>query len=60
MEITCKNAHKQGIWVGICGELGGNFDATEKLLKLGIDEFSISPSKILAMRKAISESTANN
>lgn len=49
------NAHSAGIWVGICGELGADISLTETLLKMGIDELSVSPSEILKVRKCIRE-----
>ena len=50
------NAHRHGIWVGICGELGSDTALTERFLKMGIDELSVSPSAILPLRKIILES----
>lgn len=57
IDLTCKNALQAGIWVGICGELGANIELTEKLLRMGINEFSVSSSKILKVRKKIRESS---
>lgn len=56
IEMVCKNAHAHGIWVGICGELGSNAEAAAQLLQFGVDEFSVSPTKILPMREIISNS----
>ena len=42
IEMTAKNAHKAGIWVGICGELGADLSLTETFLRMGIDELSVS------------------
>lgn len=53
LEITIKNAHEQGIWVGICGEMAGDFTMTETLLNMGFDELSVSPKLILSLRKKI-------
>lgn len=47
------NAHKAGIWAGICGELGADITLTEKFLDMGIDELSVSPGCILPIRKII-------
>ncbi|MBR4374361.1 MAG: hypothetical protein IKP49_08385, partial [Treponema sp.] len=47
------NGHKHGCWVGICGELGADLELTEKFVKMGIDELSVSPSRILALRDKI-------
>lgn len=55
IELTVKNAHEAGIWVGICGELGSDTSLTERFLKMGIDELSVSPSRVLYIRKAIRE-----
>ena len=53
IELTCKNAHKNGIPVGICGELGADLTMTEEFLKLGIDALSVTPSQILPLRQRI-------
>lgn len=50
-----ENGHKAGIWVGICGELGSDTDIIPELLKIGVDEFSVSPSRVLSVRKTIRE-----
>ena len=55
IETTVKNAHKAGIWVGICGELAAETALTELFLKMGIDELSVSPGRLLAVRKKIRE-----
>lgn len=55
IEQTIKNAHEAGIWAGICGELGADTDLTERFLKMGIDELSVSPGMILPVRKKIRE-----
>lgn len=51
--MTAENAHKAGIWVGICGELGADATLTEVFLDMGIDELSVSPSCILKLRNKI-------
>lgn len=56
IEMVIKNAHKEGIKVGICGELGADITLTERFLKMGIDEISVSPSLLLPLRKKIRES----
>ncbi|MBQ5538586.1 MAG: phosphoenolpyruvate--protein phosphotransferase [Treponema sp.] len=53
IEMTVKNGHKHGCWVGICGELGGDIELTEKFVEMGVDELSVSPSRILAIRDKI-------
>ena len=45
----------QGIWIGICGELGADPVLTETFLRMGIDELSVSPAAILPLRKRIRE-----
>lgn len=56
IELTVKNAHDAGIQVGICGELGSDYKLTNYFIDLGVDELSMSPSKILEVRKNICES----
>ena len=53
MRLTCDNAHKNGIPVGICGELGADLELTEKFLQMGIDEISVTPSQVLPLRQKI-------
>ena len=53
IETTIKNGHKGGAWVGICGELGADTSRTETFLRMGVDELSVSPSRILSVRDAI-------
>lgn len=55
IQITIENAHKAGIWAGICGELGADTTLTRKFLEMGIDELSVSPGSILPIRKIIRE-----
>ena len=55
IETTIKNAHKNGIWAGICGELAADISLTEKFLKMGVDELSVSPTYILKLRQKIRE-----
>lgn len=58
IEETCRNGHKHGIWTGVCGELASDEEVVPQLLKLGVDELSVSPAKILPIRKIIRESKA--
>lgn len=51
--MVVENAHKEGIWVGICGELGADLSMTETLVKMGVDELSVSPTFVLPVRKKI-------
>ena len=53
LKMVCDNAHKNGIWVGICGELGADLDLTETFLSIGIDELSVSPRSVLPLRQKI-------
>ena len=53
--MTVENAHKAGIWAGICGELGADTSLTETFLRMGVDELSVSPGSILPIRKIIRE-----
>lgn len=53
IQMTIENGHKGGAWVGICGELGADTTLTETFLRMGIDELSVSPGKILAVRDAV-------
>ncbi len=53
IKITCDNAHKAGIWVGVCGELASDLSMTRKLISLGVDELSVSPPVILPLREKI-------
>ena len=55
LKMVCDNAHKNGIWVGICGELGADLSLTETFLSIGIDELSVSPRAVLPLRKKIRE-----
>lgn len=53
IKMTVENGHKEGIWVGICGELGSDTSLTQKFVDMGVDELSVSPTFILKVRKAI-------
>lgn len=55
IRMTVENGHKAGIWVGICGELGADLDLTADFLKMGVDELSVSPGRVLPLRKVIRE-----
>ncbi len=58
IDMVVKNGHDNGIWVGICGELGGDLELTETFVKMGVDELSVSPSLVLKIRKKIRECNA--
>lgn len=53
IKMVVDNAHKAGIWAGICGELGADTSLTQKFLEMGVDELSVSPGRILPIRKII-------
>lgn len=55
IRMVVENAHKKGIWAGICGELGADMELTREFLKMGVDELSVSPGRILPLRKIIRE-----
>ena len=56
IRMVAQNAHAEGIWAGICGELGADLELTEQFLQMGIDELSVSPGRILPIRKIVRES----
>ena len=56
LKMVTDNAHKNGIWVGICGELGADLQLTETFLSIGIDELSVSPRAVLPLRQKVRES----
>ncbi|MBO5082230.1 MAG: phosphoenolpyruvate--protein phosphotransferase, partial [Lachnospiraceae bacterium] len=53
IEISAKNAHANGAWIGICGELAADTTLTETFLRMGIDELSVSPTFVLKLRDTI-------
>ena len=53
IQMVIDNGHKEGCWVGICGELGADTTLTETFLKMGIDELSVSPSMIFPVRDKV-------
>ena len=53
IELAAKNAHDNGIWIGICGELAADVALTERFLKMGIDELSVAPGMVLKVREAV-------
>ncbi|MCI9573921.1 MAG: phosphoenolpyruvate--protein phosphotransferase [Lachnospiraceae bacterium] len=55
IELTVENAHRAGIWAGICGELAADPELTGEFLAMGVDELSVAPERILPLRKAIRE-----
>ena len=57
IRMTVENAHKAGIWAGICGELGADTTLTEEFIRMGVDELSVSPGRVLPIRKIIRETS---
>ena len=54
------NAHKAGIWAGICGELGADQSLTKEFLAMGVDELSVSPGSVLPIRKIVIETNVKD
>lgn len=55
IEITAENAHKAGIMVDICGEAAADLEHTQDFINMGIDALSVSPNRVLPLRKRIRE-----
>ena len=55
IKMAADNAHAEGAWIGICGELGADLELTEEFLKMGLDELSVSPAMVLPLRTRIRE-----
>ena len=53
LKIVVENAHKNGVWVGICGELGADLEMTETFMAIGVDELSVTPRAVLPLRNKI-------
>lgn len=53
IRMAADNAHKEGKWIGICGELGADITLTEEFLKMGIDELSVSANMVLKVRDKV-------
>lgn len=53
IEMSAKNAHANGAWIGICGELAADTTLTETFLRMGINELSVSPAFVLKVRDAV-------
>lgn len=47
--------HRHGGWIGVCGELAAEESLTQRFVALGIDELSVSPPRLLAIRKQVTE-----
>lgn len=59
IQTAADNAHRAGIWIGICGELAADETLTETFVQMGIDELSVAPSSVLPLRAKISEIHSN-
>lgn len=57
IKMTIENGHKEGIWVGMCGEAAGDEKLIPLLLGMGLDEFSMSSSSILRARWIINNTS---
>lgn len=53
IQMVIDNGHKEGCWVGICGELGADVSLTKTWVDMGIDELSVTPSMVLKVREAV-------
>ena len=53
LKMVVENAHRNGVWVGICGELGADLEMTETFLAIGVDELSVTPRAVLPLRNAV-------
>jgi phosphotransferase system enzyme I (PtsI) len=60
ISMVVENAHRAGIWVGICGELGADPSLTREFLAMGVDELSVSPGSILPIRKIVLETNTDH
>ena len=53
IKMVVDAAHKEGIWAGICGELGADTTLTEEFVNMGVDELSVSPAMVLPVRNKV-------
>jgi phosphotransferase system enzyme I (PtsI) len=60
IRMVVENGHKEGIWIGICGELGADLSLTKTFLEMGIDELSVAPPYILPLRAEIRKLNIKN
>ena len=51
--MVIDGGHKEGCWVGVCGELGADVSLTKTWVDMGIDELSVTPSMVLKVREAV-------
>lgn len=59
IKMVADNAHANGIWMGICGELASDLSLTETFLSMGVDELSVSPTFVLGLRKKVRETNVD-
>lgn len=59
IRLATENAHREGKWIGICGELAADSELTEMFLAMGVDELSVSPGYILGLRKKVRETNVS-
>ncbi len=59
IEMSAKNAHANGAWIGICGELAADLTLTEQFIRMGIDELSVSPPFVLPLREKVRSISLN-
>lgn len=59
LKMVVDGAHKGGAWAGICGELGSDLTLTKEFLAMGFDELSVSPSRVLPLRKIVLETNVS-
>ena len=57
IQMVVENAHKEGKWAGICGELGADTELTEEFVRMGVDELSVAPSMVLKIRQIVRNMT---
>ena len=53
IKMVVDNGHREGCFVGICGELAADLELTETFLKMGVDELSVTPGMVLEVRDRI-------
>lgn len=58
IRMVVENAHAEGKWAGICGELGADLELTAEFVRMGVDELSVAPSMVLKLRQIVREMTA--
>lgn len=53
IKMSADAIHKEGGWIGICGELASDTSLTKRFIEMGIDELSVSPENILKVRETV-------